>query len=77
MPTKPDNKGKSTEEYNYNLKKQLFNYINKNYNVREFIDELIDYFDLECNVYDLSSDEEEDEENFKVIQDENGFYSLA
>ena len=76
MPTKPDHQGKSTEEYNYNLKKQLFNYINKNYNVREFIDELIDYFDLECNVYDLSSDEEE-EEDMKVVVDEDGFYSLA
>ena len=51
MPRKPDKKEQSDEEYNFNLKKQLFNYINKNYKIREFIDELIDYFDLECNVY--------------------------
>ena len=38
--------------------------------------ELIDCFDLECNVYDLSSDEE-DEEDMKVVVDEDGFYSLA
>tara|TARA_R110000803_G_scaffold34301_1_gene74948 strand:- start:3085 stop:3318 length:234 start_codon:yes stop_codon:yes gene_type:complete len=77
MPRKPDKKEQSDEEYNFNLKKQLFNYINKNYKIREFIDELIDYFDLECNVYDLSSEEEEEEEDVKVVMDEEGFYSLA
>lgn len=55
------------------LLEQLFIFISDNYDIKEFIEQLIDYYDI--NFYSSSESEEEDE-IMDVIIDSDGFMSL-
>jgi hypothetical protein len=75
MPDKKTiKKEQSTKECDFSIKEQLFDYIDENYEIKDFIQELIDHFDLNFDINDNTDDEGDNAIN--VIMDKEGFYSI-
>ena len=67
-------KEQSTKECDFSIKEQLFDYIDENYEIMDFIQELIDHFDLNFDINENTDDEGDNAIN--VIMDKEGFYSI-